>query len=186
MTSILKVTEIQDPTNGNKAIEIDSSGNIHAPGTVVQCQVQTRTIGNTGSDADIESELISSSTLDNAFAMNTVDITPKFSTSKILMQWSGMLLIDGSGSAGGGADIFFTKDDSNILSSGGNRDAVGFLYVSGTNTDVYTQQSCQLSFTAGQTTQMTLKAEVAAYSSNRTVRLTHDGTTTLTVWEIAQ
>lgn len=28
MTSILKVTEIQDPTNGNKAIEIDSSGNL--------------------------------------------------------------------------------------------------------------------------------------------------------------
>lgn len=34
MTSILKVTEIQDPTNGNKAIEIDSSGNITTAGYI--------------------------------------------------------------------------------------------------------------------------------------------------------
>ena len=31
MTSILKVTEIQDPTNSNKALEIDSSGRILTP-----------------------------------------------------------------------------------------------------------------------------------------------------------
>ena len=31
MTSILKVTEIQDPTNSNTALSIDSSGNLTAP-----------------------------------------------------------------------------------------------------------------------------------------------------------
>ena len=31
MTSILKVTEIQDPTNSNKALEIDSTGRILTP-----------------------------------------------------------------------------------------------------------------------------------------------------------
>lgn len=31
MTSILKVTEIQDPTNSNKALEIDTSGRILTP-----------------------------------------------------------------------------------------------------------------------------------------------------------
>ena len=31
MTSILKVTEIQDPTNGNTALEIDSSGVVTQP-----------------------------------------------------------------------------------------------------------------------------------------------------------
>ena len=31
MTSILKVTEIQDPTNSNKALEIDSSGRVLTP-----------------------------------------------------------------------------------------------------------------------------------------------------------
>lgn len=31
MTSILKVTEIQDPTNSNSAITVDSSGNIALP-----------------------------------------------------------------------------------------------------------------------------------------------------------
>ena len=31
MTSILKVSEIQDPTNGNTALTIDSSGRILTP-----------------------------------------------------------------------------------------------------------------------------------------------------------
>jgi hypothetical protein len=31
MTSILKVSEIQDPTNSNTALEIDSSGNVNIP-----------------------------------------------------------------------------------------------------------------------------------------------------------
>ena len=35
MTSILKVTEIQDPTNSNTAIEIDTSGVVTFPNTVV-------------------------------------------------------------------------------------------------------------------------------------------------------
>ena len=30
MSSILKVSEIQDPTNGNAALSIDSSGNVTA------------------------------------------------------------------------------------------------------------------------------------------------------------
>ena len=36
MTSILKVSEIQDPTNGNTALSIDSSGRIHKSGLVLQ------------------------------------------------------------------------------------------------------------------------------------------------------
>ena len=36
MSSILKVDQIQDPTNGNTALEVDSSGNIVKVTHVVQ------------------------------------------------------------------------------------------------------------------------------------------------------
>ena len=35
MSSILKVSEIQDPTNGNSALTIDSSGNVTAPQNLI-------------------------------------------------------------------------------------------------------------------------------------------------------
>jgi len=185
MSSVLKVSEIQDPTNGNSALTINSSGNVHMPGSVVQCQVQTQTMGNSTSGADLAAVSVTSSGLSNAYAVNTVNITPKFSDSKILMQWAGQFYIDGT--QGGGADIFFTKDDTNLITNGGNRNAVGFVYTaSQSDTDIYGMWSSQFSFTAGQTTQMTLKCEIAPYNANKDVYFQHDGTTTLTVWEIAQ
>ena len=39
MSSILKVSEVQDPTNGNTALTIDSSGNITTSGFVNQNKV---------------------------------------------------------------------------------------------------------------------------------------------------
>ena len=36
MTSILKVSEIQDPTNSNTALTIDANGNVNIPGHVLQ------------------------------------------------------------------------------------------------------------------------------------------------------
>ena len=46
MTSILKVSEIQDPTNGNSALTVDSSGRILTP-----ARPNFRAIGNTNSFA---------------------------------------------------------------------------------------------------------------------------------------
>ena len=184
MTGIIKVDTIQN-NGGITGLTIDSSGNVHMPGSVVQCQVQTRTMGNSSSGADIAAVTASSSGLGNGYTVNTVNITPKFSNSKILMQWAGQFYIDGS--AGGGADIFFTKDDANLITNGGNRNAVGFVFTaSGSDTDIYGMWSSQFSFTAGQTTQMTLKCEVAPYNTAKVVKFQHDGSTTLTVWEIAQ
>jgi hypothetical protein len=169
----------------SKNIEIPSGHTLYAPGHVIQCQVQTQTVGNSSHDADITAQNTTGEGFANAMTVNTVNITPKFSNSKILMQWSGQLYIEGS--AGGGADIFFGKDGSNILTTGGNRNAVGFVYTaSGADTDIYGQWSCQWSFTANQTTQMVLKVKIGAYNSNKSARLQHDGSTTLTVWEIAQ
>tara|TARA_B100001287_G_scaffold270237_1_gene268742 strand:+ start:429 stop:950 length:522 start_codon:yes stop_codon:yes gene_type:complete len=45
MTSILKVTEIQDPTNSNSALTIDSSGRVSLP--QIPCACVTLTTSNT-------------------------------------------------------------------------------------------------------------------------------------------
>ena len=179
MTSIIKVDQIQladgsTPTVKDLGLEA---------GSVIQCKVHTRTISNSNGGADIKGQIVSGVGLDSAFTLNTIDLTPKYSDSLILMQWSGAMFI--SGSSAGGADIFFTKDAANLVTGGGNRNAVGFFYTTNT-TGVYGMQSCQYSFTSGQTASLSLKAEVAAYSTGKDVRMQHDGTTTLTVWEISQ
>ena len=79
MTSILKVSEIQDPTNSNTALTIDSAGNVTAgnlasPGHVIQVVNATSTTG-------VE---VSGSTLYTA-VNPSVTITPSSSSSKILI-----------------------------------------------------------------------------------------------------
>ena len=49
MTSILKVTEIQDPTNSNSALTIDSSGRINTPARpLFRVGMTNSTSGSTG------------------------------------------------------------------------------------------------------------------------------------------
>ena len=179
MTSIIKVDQIQTAAGGVPTVK---DLGLEA-GSVLQCKAQTRTIGNTGTGADIETVSVAASGIENAYSLNTVTITPKYSDSLILMQWSGMVMI--AGSSAGGLDLFFTKDDTNLLTYGGNRDAAGFVY-SNISQDLYSMASSQYSFTSGQTTPMTLAVKFAAYSTGKQARAAHDGTTTLTVWEIAQ
>lgn len=180
MSSTLKVDQIQladgsTPTVKDLGLEA---------GSVIQCKVQTRTIGNTGMDADITTTVVTATSVSGGFTLNTVNFTPKYSDSLILMQWSGMVQMYGS--ASGGGEMFFTKDDANLLTSGGNKNAVGFIYHNTGPTEFYTMSSAQYSFTSGQTNQMALKVVATAYSSSRSIRFGHDGSTTLTVWEIAQ
>ena len=77
MSSILKVGEIQDPTNGNTALTIDSAGNIKNSGAVVQVQQTTTTT-------------LSAVTAASFAAVGLdVNITPKFADSKILITVCG-------------------------------------------------------------------------------------------------
>ena len=76
MSSILKVSEIQDPTNGNSALTINSSGNVHIPGSVVQLAESSWT------------SAFSTSSTDVAVTNATCNITPKFNNSKILIMLS--------------------------------------------------------------------------------------------------
>ena len=86
MSSILKVSEIQDPTNGNTALAIDSTGDIttlKAPGSVIQVQkVGHSTHQNNTSSSYADTGLQGS-------------ITPKFSNSLIL------IIVSANGSTAG-------------------------------------------------------------------------------------
>jgi hypothetical protein len=79
MTSILKVSEIQDPTNSNTAISIDAAGkvtagNLTSPGHVVQVV-----------EAVQPSQVVISSTYPTFTTIITGSITPKFSGSKFII-----------------------------------------------------------------------------------------------------
>jgi len=80
MTSILKVSEIQDPTNSNTAMTIDSAGkvtagNLTSPGHVVQVVSQTGSFSGAISSLDTYVDLTN----------GTLTITPTSATSKILV-----------------------------------------------------------------------------------------------------
>lgn len=103
MSSILKVGEIQDPTNGNTALTIDSAGNIKNSGAVVQVQQTTTTTLSAVSAASFASVGLD------------VNITPKFADSKILITvcgcfghsqdtYGGARLFRDSTAIGGGSD----------------------------------------------------------------------------------
>ena len=81
-------------------LTIDSSGNVHMPGSVVQCHLHLPqwVISVRGTFKRLRQVYW----IKQRLQINTVNITPKFSDSKILMQWAGQFYIDGD--AGGGAD----------------------------------------------------------------------------------
>ena len=110
MTSILKVSEIQDPTNSNTALTIDASGNAKIPGGVVQV-VQGTT-----------ATAVSISTGTYTFTGLTATITPKFATSKILVQieQQGCLAISGTT---GDINMRLQRNSSDIYNF-----ALGYFY----------------------------------------------------------
>lgn len=73
MTSILKVSEIQDPTNSNTALTIDANGNVNIPGHVVQVVT-----GSTATAATSTTSTYADTGLSAA-------ITPTSSSNKILV-----------------------------------------------------------------------------------------------------
>ena len=97
MSSILKVSEIQDPTNGNTALAIDSTGDIttlKAPGSVIQ----VHTVGH-GTYQENNSSSYSDTGL-------TGSITPKFSNSLILIVVSANVSTSGSNSSENGVRLY--------------------------------------------------------------------------------
>ena len=105
MSSILKVSEIQDPTNGNTALAIDSTGDIttlKAPGTVIQTVTNTATTTVT----------VSSTTPVNLIA---VSITPKFANSVIHVEYNIGQLEIGKGSSNAYSSVYLNDPDGSAL-----------------------------------------------------------------------
>ena len=195
MVGTLVVQNLQGPAagaNANKIIVpagqvLDASAGFVAPaGSVIQCITNTATVGNAGGGGtDIQTLTISATGgFGTAISIQSLNITPKFSTSKILVQWTGQMRMNSTGA--GGIQMFFGKDGSNLLTSGGNYDAAVFMYAGPLMNDFYQSQSAQYSFTAGQTTQMTLDVRMNCYNTAAQINLSHDGLESLTAWEIAQ
>mgnify|MGYP002621936312 CR=1 FL=1 len=86
MSSILKVSEIQDPTNGNTALEIDSSGRVNKP-----AQPRFRATGNGWFD------LATASTWETITGFNTEDFDVggcfNTSNSQFTVPVSGVYLV---------------------------------------------------------------------------------------------
>ena len=71
MTSILKVTEIQDPTNSNKALEIDSSGHVEISNRIEWPDRPAFTVGYDSTSGSYAS-LVTSGGMSNTVPFNTV------------------------------------------------------------------------------------------------------------------
>jgi len=65
MTSILKVSEIQDPTNSNTALSIDSSGNVTAGGNIITPARPAFSVRRIGTQGGINGVLQFNSTIFN-------------------------------------------------------------------------------------------------------------------------
>ena len=109
MTSILKVSEIQDPTNSNTALTIDANGNVNIPGHVVQVVSATKTDTYT-----------TSSSTPVAVPSLSVSITPKYSTSKVLVR---VVFNTGGDTSTSNCDYYIYRDGAVI--SGAIGDASG-------------------------------------------------------------
>jgi len=87
MASILKVNTIQDATNSNTAMTIDSSGSVSIPGSVVQ--VARTYVASSGHISTASTSLVASGI--------QCSLTPKFSNSLILVDFSTGMTHSNSG-----------------------------------------------------------------------------------------
>lgn len=112
----------------------------------------------------------------------SVAITPKFATSKLLVEVKGNLNLVGTPAVG--AQFWVYRDGANIH-SGGNANAATFLYGNAESDRYLTHGSTNL-INANNTNLTTFALYVACWNSNSTMRLGgHDGQTSITVMEIA-
>ena len=122
MTSILKVSEIQDPTNSNTALTINATGEVKIPGSVVQV-VQATT-------ATSYSAITSTSFVELSSDLRCT-ITPKFSDSLLLVMFHSMMYKSGSPNPWGVATIY--RDGSDIF---GGSYGPGYTQGVGANTSM--------------------------------------------------
>ena len=168
MTSILKVSEIQDPTNSNTAISIDAAGKVTAPNLVMPA----------GSVIQVQSYvgMTSFTTSSGSYVKCTnlqVNITPLSASSKILVIVNAIAypgtytryLYQTIFRTVGGVD---TDISGTTPASGNDRSGLTYFYDSGTSV---TRQNVSLQFvdSPATTSQITYSPAVRIGSDSHTI-----------------
>jgi len=179
MSSILKVSEIQDPTNGNTALTIDSSGNMASTGHVVNyahLQIRTATsISTTNTATDLSG--------------GSLNYTPKASGNKLIVtgiahvflsvddsSWTSafmQLVIDGNVQSAAGSASTFGLGTRDTANSGNSIRIMGYVQT----IDEYT--------TTG-TSQIVIKMQGNRTNDGSGCSFNEYGKGSITVMEIAQ
>jgi len=178
--TVVTQTGNDEPVLGSNVILTNNSlaSATFPAGHVIQVVNDLKTVGNAGMDADILDVTITGTTFATGYTVNTLSITPKQATSKLVLLHSGMVRINGTG----GCDMYFAKNGNQILTSGGNKNAHGFVYHDTSSVNRYTQSSINDVITAGTEDSITISVVYSLYGG--TLRLQHDGSCSLIVMEV--
>ncbi len=177
MSSILKVSEIQDPTNGNTALTIDSSGNMASAGHVVQVahhQWSNATTSTSTSLADVTG--------------SSFTFTPKQASSKIWIMAD--VSITQTRTASNAFGTFEINVDGSVVKGAGDAYELGATYGGSTSANIYQRAAKTVFIDATNTNAKTIKLQCITddNSSSGQVRVNANSQfySNITVMEIAQ
>ena len=176
MSSILKVSEIQDPTNGNTALTINSSGKMLSAGHIVQV------VEATGLSA---SAISTSSTSFVDATGYSITITPTSTTSKILLLAQLNMQQDAGSNVNARGYVNWSLSDNTEL----YRNFIGSYDNNATNHNIYQSVNMQVIHSPATTSATTYKIRIASDSSSNTCRImggNSDNQNSLIAMEIAQ
>ena len=88
-----KILASHDNVSGKLSMSenVDMSNMVFPAGHVIQVVTDLKTVGNTSNGTDIESVTITATTFALGYTTNSLTITPKYSNSKILLMFDGMV-----------------------------------------------------------------------------------------------
>lgn len=185
MASELIVQTLKGPTSGanaNKVIipsgqTLDASAGTLTPSSGQVVQVVESMATGTGQISTVTSTSYTATGFD-------VSITPKSSTSKLIVQFTGALRHDGGGTSDGLRAMIY-RDGSNPI-TGHSGLAHCFFYTSSDgSSNKHFNQTIRYEVTSGSTSETTFELYISTYISG-TSNLNGDwGTNTLSVMEIA-
>ena len=171
-----------------------TSNVVFPAGHIIQIQQQFKTISNSSganSGGDHAEVTITATAFASGYKMHEFSFTPKYSTSKLLLQYDGQVQTSGSSV---GADIYFARDNTNAGTDNGtktrtdgkgDKSANQFVYTDTSNVNLYYPINACHMVDAGQDTAIRFLVIVTSYEGDSVI-IQHDGTSVFTIMEIAQ
>ena len=171
-----------------------TSNVVFPTGSIIQVQQQLKTISNnsgTNIGGDHAMVTITATAFASGYKLHEFSFTPKYSTSKLLLQYDGQVQTSGSSV---GADIYFARDNTNAGTDNGTQtrtDGIGqksanqFVYTDTSNVNLYYPINACHMVDAGQDTAIRFLVIVTSYEGDSVI-IQHEGTSVFTIMEIAQ